>query len=191
MEDKDYKAKYLKYKRKYLELKYGGGAASFLTKGLKLMSNVLSDIDIDKLIPANVKNEFNSQLTAYLNNMNKDNAKLYLEDANLLRPILQDIGDIFLTNLNEIMDNINNIVKLKDKTLTEEDVKTIKNNLVQIQKDLAKIKIKKPLKTAIILPQIGLKLPSLTPNITALRKSNLIKSIPALDTITKKLKLPF
>jgi hypothetical protein len=191
MEDKDYKAKYLKYKAKYLELKYGGGGSSLLSKGLKLMSNLLSDIDIEKLIPSDVKNEFNTQLTTYLNNINNDNVKLYLEDANLIKPILQDIGEIFLTNLNEIMDNINNIVQLKDKTLTEEDIKTIKNNLAQIQKDLVKIKIKKPLKTAIILPQISLKYKSLTSNITALKKSNLIKSIPALDTITKKLKLPF
>ena len=190
-----YYRKYLKYKQKYLELKYGGGIASLLktknlTKGLKMISNVLGDLNIDQLIPIETKKEFNDQLMIYLNNMNTENVKLYLEDINIIKPILQNIGELFLTNLNEIMDNLDNIIKLKDKQLSQDDIKNIKNNLLQIQKDLSKIKIKKPLKMTIILPQIALKVPTLTSNIAQLKDSHFIKSIPSFKKIIEKLKLP-
>jgi hypothetical protein len=193
--DLSYKDKYLKYKRKYLELKYGGGLASLLktknlTKGLSFISNILKDIDIQSLIPAETKEEFNDQLVAYLNNMNNENVKLYLEDVKIIKPLLQDIGDLFLININEIMDNIDNIIKLKDKELTKDDIINIKNNLLQIQKDITKVKIKKPLKMAIILPQVLLKAQNLTVHIAQLKESHFIKSIPSFKKIVQKLKIP-
>jgi hypothetical protein len=139
MEDIYYK-KYIKYKQKYLELKYGSGITSLLktknlTKGLNIISNILGEVNIEQLIPSETKKQFNKQLIEYLNKMNNENVKLYLEDASIIKPILQDIGDMFLTNVNEIMDNIDKIIELKDKELKEEDIKNIKNNLLEIQKD--------------------------------------------------------
>jgi hypothetical protein len=195
MEDKYYK-KYLKYKRKYLELKYGGGPLSSLfniknlTKGFNIISNIIEDVDIETLIPTEMKEEFNTQLMKYLNSMNDENVKLYLEDAKIIKPLLQDIGDLFLTNINKIMDNIDKIIEMKDKELKKEDIEIIKKNLLDIQKDLVKIKIKKPIKMAIIVPQVALKIPNLTVNIAALKNSNFIKSIPSFKKIIQKLKIP-
>jgi hypothetical protein len=192
--DLSYKDKYLKYKRKYLELKYGGGLDSLLkiknlTKGLSFISNILKDVDIQSLIPDETKKEFNDQLIAYLNNMNNENVKLYLEDVKIIKPLLQDIGDLFLININEIMDNIDKIVEFKDKELKKEDIEIIRNNLLDIQKDLGKIKFKK-INMAETLTKITVNSPTLISNITALKKSNFMKSIPSFKKIVKKLNIP-
>jgi hypothetical protein len=43
---------------------------------------------------------------------------------------------------------------------------------------------------SIIIPQVGLKLPSLAPNIAQLKNSHFLKSVPSFKNIVKKLKIP-
>lgn len=195
MKDKYYN-KYLKYKKKYLQLKYGGELfgkllkSKTLMKGLDLISNIMESVDIESLIPNDTKEEFNKQLITYLNSMNKDNVKLYLEDIDIIKPILEDVGQIFLTNIEQITDDMNNIAKFKDKVLVESDIEAIKDNLIAIQRDIVKLKIKKPINMIVILPQIALKLENLTINVSKLKDSNFIKSVPSFKKIIKKLKIP-
>jgi len=78
-----YREKYLKYKKKYLELKYGGA------------------IDISTIISPDMKKEFIGNITKYIDTfleelLKNDNTKIkqYINDIKILYPLLKNIGSL-------------------------------------------------------------------------------------------------
>jgi len=157
-----YREKYLKYKKKYLELKYGGA------------------IDISTIISPDMKKEFIGNITKYIDTfleelLKNDNTKIkqYINDIKILYPLLKNIGGLFITNI-EILDQaILPIININLKNITKNDIKKIKKQLEQIKIYIPQLEVKK----SITPTSIVWKVPSLIKNFTKLKNTSLYNDL--------------
>lgn len=170
-----YYKKYLKYKRKYLELKYGGAfnIIDVIPSSLsdKLLANIYVYID-----------EFLSELSKNDNT----GAKKYINDIKILIPILIDVGGIFITNINVLSNTLQPILNIKTDNITTTDINLIKKQLGETKKIIPQLKVNKTINPLSVANTLVSKSTQIIHDFNELKKTTLYEKI-GLKNIIKPL----